>query len=338
MSEDKKIDLVYMWVDGNDKNWQREKAKYLALEGGQDSLPPDATVAARWRDNDELKYALRSAEKYVPWINHIYLVTGFNQVPKWLNTNHPKITIVPHEQIMPASALPTFNSTSIEMCLANIPGLSEHFLLSNDDIFFNRPLGADFFFDSDGHAIFRYNKRRKKVRNIGFDIENQRNDYRQIVLRSQQKIFSIFNKNVYKYMHSHGIDPYIKSSIKNVLSHPLLEQEIQQLTNYKFRHGCQIHRIIFDMYGIIHGTTRPVRCRKAKQTKNKLWNKIYNTIHKDSIENSPCYCTDVERANLYNHVPPIVCINDTSSTTDEMREHNTKWLIWKFPEKSSFEK
>lgn len=29
---------------------------------------------------------------------------------------------------------------------------------------------------------------------------------------------------------------------------------------------------------------------------------------------------------------------DCSATTDEMRARNKKWLEWKFPEKSSFEK
>ena len=333
-----KIDLVYLWVDGNDKNWRQEKAKYMAMEGGMENLPANATDEARWRDNDELKYAMRSAEKYVPWINHIYLVTGFNQVPKWLNTKHPKLTVVPHDAIMPQSALPTFNSNSIEMCIANIPGLSECFLLSNDDMFFNRPLEPDFFFDSKNRALFRYNKRHQKVKNIGFDIEKQTNDYQQILLLSQYRILQIFNKNVYRYTPSHGIDPYLKSNLKGVLQHPLLEAEITNLINYKFRHGCQIQRLIFDLYGIIHGTTIPFRCHGIKQTKNEFWNKIYNTIHKHSIENSPCYCTDVERANLYKRIPPVVCINDTPATTDEMRAHNAKWLNWKFPDKSSFEK
>ncbi|MBO7656881.1 MAG: Stealth CR1 domain-containing protein [Alphaproteobacteria bacterium] len=333
----RKIDLVYMWVDGNDEAWRQEKTKYMAIEKGTENLHANAKSEARWRDNDELKYALRSAEKFVPWINHIYLVTGFNQIPKWLNTKHPKLTVVPHSAIMPQSALPTFNSTSIEMCLANIPGLSECFLLSNDDMFFNRPLTPDFFFDSNGRALLRYNKRHTKIKNIGFDIENKCDEYSQIILLSQYKISNIFNKNMYKYKHSHGIDPYNKSNIKKCLHHPLLEAEISNLTNYKFRHGCQIHRLIFDLYGIIHGTTIPIRCRTIKQTKCKFWDKIYNTLYKQSIKNSPCYCLDAETQNLYQCSQPIVCINDTPGTTDEMRKHNTKWLNWKFPNKSSFE-
>jgi UDP-N-acetylglucosamine-lysosomal-enzyme len=46
-------------------------------------------------DNEELRYSLRSIEKYAPWVRHIYLVTN-GQVPYWLNMTNPKITVVTH--------------------------------------------------------------------------------------------------------------------------------------------------------------------------------------------------------------------------------------------------
>jgi len=332
-----KIDLVYMWVDGNDKNWQKEKTKHLIAEGGTENLPADATVEARWRDNDELKYALRSAEKYVPWINHIYIITGFNQVPKWLNIHHPKLTIVPHDAIMPAYSIPTFCSDNIEMCIGNISKLSEYFLLANDDMFFNRPLAPNFFFDKYNRAIFRYHKSHTKQKNIGFIIENE-SDYWQRLTLAQQKIYTVFKKNVNKYIPSHGIDPYIKSTLRNCRLHPMIKRDIDLQLFDKFRQGNHLQRLLFNLYDKIHGKAKFVRVRNYKQTHNKIWNKIYNTLHCHSLRNSPCYCTDVTVANLYTNNPPIVCINDTVMTTDEMRANNKKWLEWKFPNKSSFEK
>ena len=73
----KKIDLVYMWVDGNDKKWQESKNYWLKKIKNETTVPSDSITTARWRDNDELKYSLRSAEMFAPWINHIYIVTGF---------------------------------------------------------------------------------------------------------------------------------------------------------------------------------------------------------------------------------------------------------------------
>ena len=153
-----KIDIVYLWVDSTDKSWRAEKDKWYEIINGQKPIYKGAAGEERFRDNGELMFSFRSVAECVPWINHIYIITGFNQVPKWLDTNHPKITIVPHEQIIPADALPTFNATAIEMCIPNIPGLSEHFILMNDDMFFNKKVSPSFFYDAHGRAIFNYSK------------------------------------------------------------------------------------------------------------------------------------------------------------------------------------
>jgi len=50
--------------------------------------------------------------------------------------------------------LPTHNSHAIESQLQHIPGLSEHFLYSNDDMFFGRPVAPDMFFSPGGLTRF----------------------------------------------------------------------------------------------------------------------------------------------------------------------------------------
>jgi hypothetical protein len=40
----------------------------------------------------------RSLWKHAPWIRHVYIVTN-GQIPYWLNTQHPKLTVVPHSEI-----------------------------------------------------------------------------------------------------------------------------------------------------------------------------------------------------------------------------------------------
>ena len=122
--EDKKIDLVYTWVDGNDIEWQ--KKKFIAENKG--TFDEYAISKSRFRDNNELKYSLRSVEQNMPWINRIYIVTD-NQVPEWLDTTNPKVSIIDHKDIFPKEALPTFNSRAIEHCIVNIPNLSEHFYM-----------------------------------------------------------------------------------------------------------------------------------------------------------------------------------------------------------------
>lgn len=143
------IDVVYTWVDGNDPAWQAERNAALGVSD-QAVLTESATADSRFREHDELRYSLRSIERYAPWVNHVWLVTS-GQVPSWLDTTHPGITVVSHRDIWsPAGRLPTFNSHAIEAHLHRIPGLSEHYLYLNDDVFFGRECPPEVFFEANG--------------------------------------------------------------------------------------------------------------------------------------------------------------------------------------------
>lgn len=143
------IDIVFSWVDGASIEWQRARAKrmesYVVGEGD--------SAEARYRQIDELKYALRSVHLFAPWIRHIFIVTD-SPVPGWL-TEHPTVSIVRSEDFFPdLSVLPTHNSHAVESQLHHIEGLSEHFLYSNDDMFFGRAVAPDMFFSPGGLTKF----------------------------------------------------------------------------------------------------------------------------------------------------------------------------------------
>ena len=74
---DMKIDIVYLWVDDSDKKWRAEKNKWLGIVKGEKPVSRDASTDARWRDTGEFLYSLRSVDKFAPWVNHIYIITGF---------------------------------------------------------------------------------------------------------------------------------------------------------------------------------------------------------------------------------------------------------------------
>ena len=145
------IDVVYTWVNGSDSQWFDEMSMYKRewKKAHNEVLENDENQAAsinRFRDNGELKYiyctlfnlyrySLRSLEKNAPWIRHIYIVTN-GQVPSWLDTRNPRISIITHKELFyNSSNLPTFSSPAIEFNLHHIPGLSEYFLYFNDDVF-----------------------------------------------------------------------------------------------------------------------------------------------------------------------------------------------------------
>lgn len=143
------IDLVFSWVDGSSKEWQAQRAKrmqnYVVGEGDDSE--------ARFRQIDELKYALRSVHMYAPWIRRIFVATDSDR-PAWL-ADHPSVTFVRSEEFFAdPSVLPTHNSQAVECQLHHIPGLAEHFLYSNDDMFFGRSVGPQMFFSPGGISMF----------------------------------------------------------------------------------------------------------------------------------------------------------------------------------------
>lgn len=143
------VDAVYTWVDGEDPEWRRRRA-----DAAQTTYHPESANDARYASHDELRYSLRSLHLFAPWLRHIYLVTD-RQVPEWLNTDDPRLTVVDHREIFAdPSVLPTFNSHAIESQLHHIDGLSEHFLYFNDDVFLGRPLVPQQFFLGNGTTCF----------------------------------------------------------------------------------------------------------------------------------------------------------------------------------------
>jgi len=61
-----KIDIVYIWVDGADPIWKQKRNESYKKIQDTSILSEYANVDGRFRDNGELKYSLRSLEKYFP--------------------------------------------------------------------------------------------------------------------------------------------------------------------------------------------------------------------------------------------------------------------------------
>ncbi|AUZ60633.1 Exopolysaccharide phosphotransferase [Pseudomonas sp. XWY-1] len=142
-AECEKIDAVYTWVNHADTTWQSL---------WKESFPEQPFDPDRYTSNDELRYSLRSLNKYAPWLNRIHIVSNCSK-PTWL-VDDSRINWVTHEAIFPdKSALPTFNSHAIEACLHRIPGLTEKFIYLNDDFILSQPCLPVDFFDETGRSV-----------------------------------------------------------------------------------------------------------------------------------------------------------------------------------------
>jgi hypothetical protein len=150
MPLEEKIDIVYLWVDGNDPVWRRKRQTALSQLNtkNRNSIAKYGNVEGRFRDNEELRYSLRALDRYFPDCGHVYIVTDA-QTPAWLR--HSKdITIIDHTDLIPQALLPTFDSANIESYIHRIPNLSERYFYLNDDVFFGSPVDLNHWFHGEG--------------------------------------------------------------------------------------------------------------------------------------------------------------------------------------------
>lgn len=308
-----KIDLVYLWCDGSDENWLKEKQYYQAQSG---QLNINATDDSRFVQHDELKFSLRSVELYMPWINHIFIVTN-GQIPQWLDTNNPKISIVTHKEIMPADALPTFNSNAIEACIPNIPNLSEHFLYANDDMFISGSVEEDFFFASDGRPYVFLNPY-----NIAEDsLYSRQIHYVQNLIKEKYGKY-------YPLEPHHNIDAYRLSDVKKCIE--AFKDKFDKTAHQRFREQETMQRVIWSYYALAHkcGILALNRVSRRRHPDGK---KVNPKVRISQYFGRPSDVVDRLKSKLF-------CINDSEKLLADERMQ-IKWVLASiFPFASSFEK
>ena len=137
------IDFVIAYVNNQDMLWRNNYINYCRTHNLNNLIVN--LVGSRYGGIDFLYYQLKLVNKNMPWVNKIYLLLSNKEqvIPSLLP---PNVEIVLHSQFIYNEYLPTFNSTTIEMFLWNIPNLSEKFIYANDDML---PIGklepSDFF-------------------------------------------------------------------------------------------------------------------------------------------------------------------------------------------------
>jgi len=228
MNTEEPFDIVYTWVDNSDQQYKRIQDSFKQEWLQTHSWDEEIVGEMRDRNNDELKYSLRSVEKFAPWVNHIFLVT-FNQYPEWLNLNHPKLKLVQHKDILPNSFLPTFNSFAMEWALYRILGLSENFIYFNDDYFLGQPvLPQNFYSPEQGHLL-----------SFAFDLgdrvshkNNKTNPWRASMVNANMHLEERFGKRVrWAQLHlPHFFRKSIFEEMATVFAH-----SAQQTMSHKFR-------------------------------------------------------------------------------------------------------
>lgn len=330
---DEKIDFVMIWVDGNDSEWQKERANYTADKGTDSSI-------IRYRDWENLKYWFRGVEKYAPWVNNIYFITN-GQLPNWLNINNPKIKHVKHCDYMKKEYLPTFNANPIELNLANIDSLSEKFVYFNDDMFILNSLKKSDFFKKglpcDTAVVTPFVTMENSVSNHmvlnDYECINKNFSFHKVLKKNISKWINLKygTKNLRTIMmlpykkfpglaFQHMPSSFLKSSFKEVWRK---EYELLNDTSMnKFRSKNDVNQWLIKWWQICDGKFSP-----------RKYNIGINTVISDSNYQDVYKMISKQKFKL-------ICINDDENINDFefIKEGLNATLEKIFPNKSSFEK
>ena len=320
-----KIDIVYNWIDGSDPEW-RAKRDYWAQKENPNNI---VLNNCRTFDNDELKYSLRSLEKYANWINKVYIIVD-KQCPKWLNTDNNRIKIIDLNEIVPEKYLPTFNSNVIEHHIVNIPDLSEYFLYSCDDMFFAKYTPPSFFFAKNNLPVIRFSHTYP---------EDNKTLYYQALVNADNLILKHFNFKLSRYPH-HNIDSYKKSDVIKCR-----DEFIENLTptfSNRFRKEDDIQRVIYSKYALalkrgIYKNAEEIFPPKTYYKYIPLARKFVRLFNKIFMAETVFFSADEKEYNLKNKRVKLFCINDNEETGDTDRTRVKNLLETLFPDKSSFE-
>ena len=323
------VDMVYLWCDGKDPEFLQRKAAFSEETVGADE---EAVSKKRFFDNEELKYSLRSLEKYAPWIRHVFIVTD-RQKPAWLNTENPRVTIVDHSEIMPKELIPCFNSSVIERYIGFIPGLSEHFLYGNDDMFFGRKVSKGFFF-RDGKPIvrLRYYFENKNLRTIAqfrkcvaddFWGKSVVNAYEMLIMKNRLKDdWPLF------YAH-HNIDAYTKTDYVNTF---LKYRDELNRHIFRFRSVLNVQRVLFSLEMLLNK-----QGKLQLYEKYTLAKKIFYLSRIKKLESFYAEAKRISMLKLWCICSTLFCINN-SGMSEFGNKMEKMYLEHRFPSKSSFEK
>lgn len=158
------IDAVILWVDGDDPAHRAKRLKYLE----DTNFHQEGMIETRFRSIGEIDYCAISILKFAPFIRKIHIITDAQTPPILKRLHHlprewqKKLHLVDHSTIFEGyeAHLPTFNSVSIESVMHRIPGLAEHFIEFNDDLFLIRQTTPEDFF-IQGLPLHRGNWRKQ---------------------------------------------------------------------------------------------------------------------------------------------------------------------------------
>ena len=330
------IDFVLTYLDSNDPEWQKSRNAYRPDQNSD-------VNKNRYRDWDNLQYFFRSIEQYAPWVRKIHVVTC-GHVPAWLNTAHPKVNIVRHEDYLPAKWLPTFSSRCIDMNLHRIKNLAEQFVYFNDDMFLTSPTTPEDFFRNGlpcdiavlSPQAFKMTKGISMhiAPIIGAAVINNHFDKNKVMKQNFGKWFTLkYGKEIFRtltlgvYPHFIGFKnphlpySYLKSTYEIVWAKE--PELLTQASEHRFRNVTDLNHWIFTYWQLASGQFAP---------RSTSFGRCIQLHDLGDAKNVATLVT--------GHKYKVVCVNDAvfdDADFDAIKKTVNDAFASVFPEKSKYE-
>lgn len=284
------IDIVFTWVDYNNKEWIKKKK--------QDAIECNAKYNSSNRYNsnlNEITYAIRSTEKYFKnKYRNIFFVTNTGNLPKFFKKCKNLIPIH-YEDLVGTTS---YNSCTIETCLHKIPGLSEYYLYFNDDTILNKKLYIKDLITDDGKLIW-YSESNKLANNL-FKIYTRYPFMNKLFslkdggcIIARNKTYKILKLNKTPKPIAHSPKIFKKSLVEKFID--VFSKQINEQMHRKFRSGDDF--CFVDAFCFYFEKNNLLEYRDDYETKilsqfdNVVISKIMNNIV-DDVNNCKFICVE----------------------------------------------
>lgn len=317
--------IVYTWVDLDWPGHADAIARYSAMEGA--AKHKGSHDKKRYRDDFELlRYSLRSVDRYAPFLKRVVVVTARPQVPHWLNTEHPDVQVVHHDEIFADPAnLPCFSSRPIELAMHRIPGLTEPFLYLNDDMLFGGSVAAEDFISPTAGRVRLYRKLSQSTPASRFGHPGE-------ILYSQSRAYTngLMDKRYGRRRRpSLGHGPLVFVPDEMARAQSIWSEEVRATETHRFRHPndvLAVHLMPNFLYheGMAEYVSPWLRFAKVGYLglDNRRWN----------VKAGLGWIARIK--------PKYFCLNDDfgDDVDPEVERYIRRWLEKQYPAPSRFEK
>lgn len=309
------VDWVFTWVNGEDPDWLELFKKWAPEKAS------DASDRSRFEHRDDLKFALRSLDQFAPWIRRIHVVSNCKP-PAWLNlSDESKVSWVDHDVLFSKGDLPTFSSHAIETTLHKIPGISEHFVYSNDDFYLAGHASPEDFFAANGIC-------KTKLEPFGMvngDVVSADPDYLNAARNSASLIMRDFGSWPVR-LHTHSPQALRTSILKEMEERYTEEFSATRRSRFRSDHDIAVTGFLFHHYAFVTGRGIPVQHRSRLIQQNHNYKRIFGELIR-------------EKSNHGAKELISFCVNDGGGSAEntEWNAAASKFLFDYFPQPSSFE-